>query len=231
MDANYKILGGDGDEYGPATLDELKGWIREGRVAGMTRVWRSDLGMWSPANRYTELHEELARLHASAASAATAAAWASARPCGFWMRFYAFLLDRFLLCAIFFMIYTPVAQWQHWSMPEMPRVITDKSTQQFTQEFTNWWANEGGLIFYPLFILYDVMLNGCFGATLGKMAIGARITRVDGSPIGYNRALLRWLAARLSDLTLGLGYLLIAARGDKRALHDLLAGTKVVYRR
>jgi uncharacterized RDD family membrane protein YckC len=62
------------------------------------------------------------------------------------------------------------------------------------------------------------------------MAIGAKITLLDGSPISYNRALLRWLAARLSDV-LFLGYILIALRRDKRGLHDLLAGTKVVFKR
>jgi hypothetical protein len=43
MQAEYKIIGGDGVEYGPATLEELKSWIRDGRVAGMTKVWRNDL--------------------------------------------------------------------------------------------------------------------------------------------------------------------------------------------
>ncbi len=52
---------------------------------------------------------------------------------------------------------------------------------------------------------------------------------LDGSPIGYNRALLRWLACRVDDFFV-FGYLLIALRRDKRALHDLLAGTKVVLR-
>ena len=86
-------------------------------------------------------------------------------------------------------------------------------------------------MFYPIFLLYDVLLNGRFGATVGKMAIGAKITLLDGSPIGYNRALLRWLAARLSEFLFFSGYLLIGLRRDKRALHDLLAGTKVVFKR
>ena len=63
------------------------------------------------------------------------------------------------------------------------------------------------------------------------MVIGARILKVDGSAIGYQRALLRWLAARLSDFSFGIGYLFIAVRPDKRALHDLLVGTKVVFKR
>jgi len=32
-------------------------------------------------------------------------------------------------------------------------------------------------------------------------------------------------------LTLGIGYLMVAFREDKRALHDLIVGTRVIYKR
>src|SRR5580658_7379974 len=82
MSIQYKIIGGDDTEYGPASLAELKSWIRDGRVAAMTKVWRSDLSMWSPADRYTELFDELAHLNASVAAAADRVA----PPAGFWVR-------------------------------------------------------------------------------------------------------------------------------------------------
>jgi uncharacterized RDD family membrane protein YckC len=224
MDIQYKIIGGDGVEYGPAPLAELKNWIRDGRVAAMTKVWRSDLSFWSPADRYTELHEELARLNASVAAAADHAL----PPAGFWMRLAAFMIDFILLTIIFLAVWTPIAGPRHWQIPEPPRTLTDASLQQYNEQL---WMNNILPVFYAVFLLYSVLLNGRFGATVGKMAIGAKITRPDGSPIGYTRALLRWLAARLSDFFFFSGYLLIALRGDKRALHDLLAGTKVVYKR
>jgi uncharacterized RDD family membrane protein YckC len=224
MDIQYKIIGGDGVEYGPAPLAELKNWIRDGRVAAMTKVWRSDLSFWSPADRYTELHEELARLNASVAAAADHAL----PPAGFWMRLAAFMIDFILLTIIFLAVWTPIAGPRHWQIPEPPRTLTDASLQQYNEQL---WMNNILPVFYAVFLLYSVLLNGRFGATVGKMAIGAKITRPDGSPIGYSRALLRWLAARLSDFFFFSGYLLIALRGDKRALHDLLAGTKVVYKR
>jgi uncharacterized RDD family membrane protein YckC len=77
--------------------------------------------------------------------------------------------------------------------------------------------------------VYEVVFNGTWGATLGKMAIGARIVRVDGSRIRYGIAALRWLAERLSDLTFCVGYLMIGFRADKRAMHDLIAGTRVIF--
>jgi uncharacterized RDD family membrane protein YckC len=43
------------------------------------------------------------------------------------------------------------------------------------------------------------------------------------------RAALRWVAARVSDFFF-VGYLFIIIRGDKRALHDLLAGTRVIFK-
>jgi uncharacterized RDD family membrane protein YckC len=226
MDIQYKIIGGDGVEYGPAPLAELKNWIRDGRVAAMTKVWRSDLSIWSPADRYTELLEELARLNASVAAAADRAL----PPAGFWVRFAAYMIDHILLAVIFLAVWTPIAGPRHWQMPEVPRTLTDASMHQYLEQFGSWRV-KALPVFYPIFLVYDVLLNGRFGATVGKMAIGAKITRLDGSPIGYNRALLRWLASRLSEFLFFSGYLLIALRGDKRALHDLLAGTKVVFKR
>jgi uncharacterized RDD family membrane protein YckC len=225
MDIQYKIIGGDDTEYGPASLAELKSWIRDGRVAAMTKVWRSDLSIWSPADRYTELLDDLARLNASAAAAADRALPAA----GFWARLAAFVIDLIVLTIIFVAVWTPMAQSRHWHIPELPLTLTSPSIQKYHEQLDA-WSDKALPILYPLFLLYDVLLNGRFGATLGKMAIGAKITLLDGSPISYNRALLRWLAARLSDV-LFLGYILIALRRDKRGLHDLLAGTKVVFKR
>ena len=57
--ASFRIIGGDGEEYGPADLATLQQWAREGRVAGSTRVWDSRLGDWQPAARIPELAEVL----------------------------------------------------------------------------------------------------------------------------------------------------------------------------
>jgi uncharacterized RDD family membrane protein YckC len=66
------------------------------------------------------------------------------------------------------------------------------------------------------------------GQTPGKMAAGIRVLRADGEAVAVGRAFGRALAEHLSAVTLGLGYL-AAAFGPKRALHDYVAGTRVVY--
>ena len=67
------------------------------------------------------------------------------------------------------------------------------------------------------------------GRTFGMAVAGLRVVRPDGSPVGGREALVRVLALPLSFLTLGIGFLLIVLRHDRRALQDLIGGTAVVY--
>lgn len=64
-------------------------------------------------------------------------------------------------------------------------------------------------------------------ATPGKRLLGLRVSTVDGARPGPARLLLRFVAAAPSWLLLHLGHALVAWRADGRALHDLLAGTRV----
>ena len=67
------------------------------------------------------------------------------------------------------------------------------------------------------------------GRTFGMAVVGVRVVRADGSDLGTRRAVVRVLALPLSFLLLCFGILLIALRADRRALHDLIAGSAVVY--
>ena len=67
------------------------------------------------------------------------------------------------------------------------------------------------------------------GRTPGMSVLGLRLLDWRRrTPIGYSRALLRAAACSVTLLTLGLGFLTVAFRRDRKALHDLLAGTIVV---
>jgi len=69
------------------------------------------------------------------------------------------------------------------------------------------------------------------GGTPGMRLLGLRLLDWrQRTPIGWARAWLRLAALAVTVLTLGLGFLTIAVRRDRRALHDALAGTQVVHR-
>ncbi|TCN43920.1 putative RDD family membrane protein YckC [Kribbella orskensis] len=73
---------------------------------------------------------------------------------------------------------------------------------------------------------------GCLAITArtpGKAIVGLRVVRADGGTVRPRRAFLRVCVFPLSVLLLGLGFVLIVFHRAHRALHDLIAGTAVVY--
>jgi len=66
------------------------------------------------------------------------------------------------------------------------------------------------------------------GQTLGKMAAGIAIVRMDGSPLTILRCLGRLAGYGLSGLPLELGFIMAAFTDKKRALHDYICDTRVV---
>ena len=66
------------------------------------------------------------------------------------------------------------------------------------------------------------------GKALLRLAVVAAGPAGPGPGIGLGKAFVRFLGCVLSGALLGIGYLLVLFRKDRRALHDLLAGTKVV---
>ena len=111
----------------------------------------------------------------------------------------------------------------------------------------HWWARElpaspADVPYFPILVslamipvalvlggAYYAVFWGLKGATPGKRAVGLAVAAEDGTmPIGMSRATLRVLGYVASTLLLGVGFLMIAFGGT--ALHDRIAGTRVVRR-
>jgi hypothetical protein len=67
------------------------------------------------------------------------------------------------------------------------------------------------------------------GRTAGGALFGLQVLTDDGGDVSGRRAIGRALAFPLSFLILGLGFLGILLGDQRRALHDVMAGTVVVY--
>jgi uncharacterized RDD family membrane protein YckC len=78
-------------------------------------------------------------------------------------------------------------------------------------------------------IFYCAYPVAASGRTFGMAITGLRVVRPDGTPVGGREALVRVLALPFSFLTLGIGFLMILLRRDRRALQDLIGRTAVVY--
>ena len=120
---------------------------------------------------------------------------------GFWMRFLAIFIDGLILL--------------------VPNIVLAAAVD----------APGNTLLSIALGLIYTVGFWSAQGATPGKMIMGIEITKANGEEIDFGTALLRYIGYIASAITLGIGHLMIAFTGQKRGLHDYIAGTVVIKTR
>jgi uncharacterized RDD family membrane protein YckC len=93
--------------------------------------------------------------------------------------------------------------------------------------------NKGSIIVAVVYaaweFLYFAYSWAAGGKTFGMAILGIEVVRADGTDLDPWRAVIRTLALPLSFLLFGLGFAGILLQREHRALHDLIAGTAVVY--
>ena len=90
------------------------------------------------------------------------------------------------------------------------------------------WGGSIGL----LAILYYIVMEATQGATLGKMALGLRVVKTNGSPISWSESIIRNLLRIIDGLFFYLvGAILIWNSPLRQRLGDRAANTVVVRRR
>lgn len=67
----YKIIGADQKEYGPISADQMRQWIREGRVSAQTLAQGEGQSDWRPVIAFPEFADVLGPAAGVAASPAT----------------------------------------------------------------------------------------------------------------------------------------------------------------
>jgi uncharacterized RDD family membrane protein YckC len=131
------------------------------------------------------------------------------RPAGFWIRAVALAIDV-VVCVLVQM-----------SFGVLGRVLMGSAGADSS-------AHSTAFLFTAIFAAaYWTTLHMVAGQTLGKAVVGIRVVGTDGALLTFGPAFLRYLASGLSVVPLGFGYLMAALRRDKRALHDLIAGSRV----
>ncbi|MBI5709994.1 MAG: RDD family protein [Candidatus Eisenbacteria bacterium] len=163
---------------------------------------------------------------AGAAPAGPPPGWAGAGPSvrygGFWRRFWAWVVDGILLNAVFIplslMAGLPLLGWGDTEDLDPDRLFA------FVGSFV-----AIGLVRTILSWLYFALMESSSKqATVGKMALGIRVTDLAGRRISFARATGRCFGAILSGLLFGIGFLMVAFTEKKQGLHDIMAGTLVV---
>lgn len=252
----WYFVDAQGQQQGPVSTSVLAGHARQGKVRPDSLVWREGWAEWKPlsaaagelgltpqsthsapvaappASPRPVATPSAAPVAAPASPYAASAARLDVEPqwsstgdvvyAGFLRRWAAVFLDGFLIGIVAQVIGFFVA-------------AVFAASGSFNTLGTE--PTAGMLVFYLLIYLiyfaaaglyYSLMESSSSQATVGKMALGIKVTDRDGRRLSFAHALGRWFSAALSHLTIWIGFLMAGFTDRKRALHDLVAGTLVV---
>lgn len=133
---------------------------------------------------------------------------------GFFVRLAAVWVDALLVSIALLFLRMPV-----WAGVDNPLY------QPILFQFTPW-----DIFLYLLGSSYYVLLTYLMGATFGKRLFSLRVVAADGRKLSFFDVLYRETIGKyLSGAFLCIGYIMAAADREKRALHDMLCDTRVVY--
>jgi uncharacterized RDD family membrane protein YckC len=146
---------------------------------------------------------------------------------GFWIRFVALLIDGVILgiagSAVQVLLLgstlRPFAQIR-------PNATPEESLAAFGAIMGTLGLSM--LVSVVIGATYEGFFVSRVGATPGKMALGLKVVRPDGSAVGLGRAVGRYFAKWLSYMTLFIGYIIAAFDAQKRGMHDMIVDTRVV---
>jgi len=144
---------------------------------------------------------------------------------GFWRRAAALIIDWFLVGVVYYAIVIGGMLALGIGLGNL--VGTDEAGP----------GAMGGLLAL-LYLTYPVISGLYFAgmessgnqATLGKMAVGIKVTDATGHRLAVGQSRGRWLSHILCYVTVYIGYIMAGFTERKRGLHDIVAGTLVVDR-
>jgi uncharacterized RDD family membrane protein YckC len=144
---------------------------------------------------------------------------------GFWLRFVAWIIDSFALQVV--VSFTLVPFFGHSALREILRGHQVTRPEDLLPLFAGIWRVI--LIQRVLeWLYYSLMESSAWQATLGKKALGLRVTDLQGRRVSFGRATGRYFARIITHLTFFIGYIMAGFTEKKQALHDLIAGCLVV---
>ena len=150
---------------------------------------------------------------------------------GFWKRAVAFLIDSIVLSIPMTIITMGLLVPQGMAFAKLaasgtepaPDVMMGMMGRYFATLALTWTiVMVGGWLYYAL------MESGKNQGTLGKMAMGIKVTGPHGERISFARATGRFFAKWISGMTLYFGFYMAGFTQKRQALHDIVATTLVI---
>ena len=140
---------------------------------------------------------------------------------GFWIRVLAYVVDGIILNIVFWLLMTIFGVGMFGGMMSGGPAAMDAASGTL------------GIINLVLFLIGLAYAAGFIAsplqATPGKLLVKLKVTDRNGQRLGIGRAIGRELAKFISAIILMIGFIMVAFTDRKRGLHDMIAGTLVMY--
>ncbi|WP_206862493.1 RDD family protein [Lysobacter changpingensis] len=251
----YYHLPGQG-RVGPMAADDVREAYRDGRVQRDTLAWHVGARDWQPLDRFSDslgLDEVAPPPVVSPSAFATPAAVAGdavdrASPyappraslnevddyqaaagevvyAGFWKRLAALMIDSLVVSIGYYVVLVIAMVVFGLGMSGLFSAESAPPTGMVALLALVY-------LLYPVIsgLYYIGMESSGTQATLGKMAVGIKVSDDAGRRLGRGHAFGRWASHLLCYFTLYIGYFMAGFTQRKRGLHDMVASTLVVDR-
>lgn len=152
---------------------------------------------------------------------------------GFWRRLAALIIDGIIIGCVQSIIFVPLLTALGFSyFSAMSQMDMDDPGNIIGMVATLVAAAGAYWILATVIqILYfTFMESSTYQATLGKMALGIKVTDIEGGKLDFTKALVRNLCKLISNFTLLIGYIMAGFTEKRQALHDMIAGALVVQK-
>ncbi|GAB3337858.1 RDD family protein [Marilutibacter aestuarii] len=245
----------DRNRQGPVDASTLAGLHESGQLAVDALVWREGMAQWQPwramahevlgpdasaaapaaptvtdgMDPYNSAPAPLASPYAPPASTLTDLGGFQAGGevvyAGFWKRVAAYMIDSFAVGVVSWIVQMVVMA-----------VFFGVSAGALAGDSAGLLAGGVmgilvGMVIVPLAlqaVYFAAFHASARQATLGKMAVGIKVTSDDGHRISFARGIGRYFGVILGSLLLYIGLIMAAFTDRKRALHDIMCSTLVV---
>jgi uncharacterized RDD family membrane protein YckC len=152
---------------------------------------------------------------------------------GFWVRFAAHIMDNLFISIPFMVLWFLVVMTFFGfgvfaTAAQSKEKLSDAAAVALFSVILGLYFS---LIFSRLLVswLYHAILeSGPHQATWGKRIVGVKVTSISGERISFKHATGRYFSTLITNMTMGIGYLMVAFTERKQTLHDMIASTLVV---
>ncbi len=162
------------------------------------------------------------------------------RYAGFWARFVAYVIDSILLAVIQTFVFIVLALFIGVAVPFVNEPETSGHYVKFVMqtEYETYdmlgfafWSLLGSVNVITTWLYFALLQSSPKQATLGKAAMGMIVVDENFERLTFLKATVRYFSKYVSGMLLYFGYIMAAFSRYKRALHDIIAGTYVIYDR